>query len=199
MSQEIHEHFLHVSATVSSALNDAIARVGMIELTPRRDLALPEQLCRAVAGQQLSTKAAETIWGRIIDATAGKPLLPFILNSEPDVLRSCGLSNAKTKAIYAIADAFISQKMTESALAKMSAEERSKVLTSIWGVGPWTVDMVNMFYFCEADIWPGKDLAVSRGLQSLTSDDADINAIAERFKPYRSYLAFYMWCYKNLN
>ncbi|MEO1404829.1 MAG: DNA-3-methyladenine glycosylase 2 family protein, partial [Cyanobacteria bacterium J06635_1] len=67
MSKAIHSRFMDIAGELSPALADAIATTGPIELTPRQDSPFPERLCRAIAGQQLSTKAAASIWGRVVE------------------------------------------------------------------------------------------------------------------------------------
>ena len=77
----------------------------------------------------------------------------------------------------------------------LSVADRNERLTALWGVGPWTADMMNMFYFGEADIWPDGDLAARKTLEGLTSKRRKTVRTAAHFKPYRSWLALYMWAH----
>ncbi|MGD1906682.1 MAG: DNA-3-methyladenine glycosylase family protein [Leptolyngbyaceae cyanobacterium] len=174
-------------------MTEAIARTGPVELTPRQDLPLPERLCRAVAGQQLSVKAAASIWKRVVASAEGKPLIDHFSAVDPQVLRDCGLSGAKTKAMAAIAAAALAGDLEAETLGEMATGERTQRLTQIWGVGQWTADMLNIFYFGDLDIWPEGDTTARKTLERLTSKRRKTVRTAARFAPYRSYLALYMW------
>ena len=78
-------------------------------------------------------------------------------------------------------------------LTTLSAQQRAAHLTSLWGIGQWTADMMNMFYFGEEDIWPDGDVAARKTLERLTSPRRKTVRTAARFAPYRSRLAIYMW------
>jgi len=193
MSKKVHERFLEISTTVSVRLAAAISDIGPVKLSKRSDRPLDEVLCRMVAGQQLSTKAASTIWARVIDSTSGRDLMAHIAATETSQLRSCGLSNAKTKAMKAIADASAQGRLDVSPLKACGHAERSKQLTSIWGVGQWTADMVSIFYFGDKDVWPDGDVTVWKTLERLTDKRRRTLLTAARFAPHRSYLALYMY------
>lgn len=186
---------LDVSAEFAPELHGAIQRLGPIEFPRRDDLPFPEYLCRAISGQQISVKAAQSIWNRVVDSAGGRPLMEHFAACEFDTLRGCGLSGAKTKTIIGIADAHRDVGLDTAELAGMTAAQRTERLTALWGVGPWTVDMMNMFYFGEEDIWPDGDVAARGALQRLTSKRRKTVRTAERFKPYRSWLAVYMWAH----
>jgi DNA-3-methyladenine glycosylase II len=193
MSAEIHDRFITISQDLSPELAAAIARIGPLELVPRRDAPLPERLCRAVAGQQLSVKAAASIWGRVVESAGDKSLIDHFAIVDPQVLRDCGLSGAKAKAMGAIAAAALAGELDAEVLGGMETAARTQRLTQIWGVGQWTADMLSIFYFGDADIWPEGDTTARKTLERLTSARRKTVRTAARFAPYRSYLALYMW------
>jgi DNA-3-methyladenine glycosylase II len=193
IAAEIHDRFLSIAQNLSTELATAIARTGPVELIPRQDLPLPERLCRAVAGQQLSVKAAASIWNRVVASAEGKSLIDHFATVDPQVLRNCGLSGAKTKAMGAIAAAALAGDLEAERLKGMKTEERTQRLIQIWGVGQWTADMLNIFYFGDLDIWPEGDTTARKTLERLTSKRRKTMRTAARFAPYRSYLALYMW------
>ena len=189
----IHARFVDTARALSPALSDAIAALGPVELTSRADLPFADYLCRAIAGQQLSVKAATSIKSRVEDSAAGTPLIEHFHDANTDLLRSCGLSRAKTKTVCAIAALARQGELKDDQLRAMSAAERTARITAIWGVGQWTADMMNMFWFGEPDIWPEGDVAARKTLQRLTSARRKTVRTAARFAPQRSYLALYMW------
>jgi len=192
MSRRIHAHLQSIAQPLSPALADAIAAVGPVTLT-RRTGPLPDALCRAVAGQQLSVKAAATIWNRLLERANGRLLAPYLRRARPETLRACGLSAAKTKALRAIAEAHHQGQLDPSDLAQLHHTQRAENLTTLPGVGPWTADMINIFYFGEQDLWPDGDIAARNTLQRLTHPRRSTLRTAAHFTPYRSYLALYLW------
>lgn len=193
MSQVIHAKFVEIARGLSGELADAIANTTPLKLTTNKDTPFSERLCRAVAGQQLSVKAAASIWGRIVDSAAEQPLVDYFSTVSPETLRHCGLSAAKAKAMRAIALATLANQLNESLLSELDHGERTQCLTEILGVGQWTADMMGIFYFGDPDIWPDGDTTARKNLERLTSRRRKTVRTAARFAPYRSYLALYMW------
>ena len=193
--EKVHAHLLEAAEPLFPDLHGAIAKLGPLEFPNREGTPFPHYLCRAIAGQQISVKAAASIWGRVEASAGDGPLLDHFTEANTDILRGCGLSGAKTKTIIAIADTHRSIGLDADELRALGIAERSARLTAMWGVGQWTADMVNMFYFGEPDIWPDGDVAARKTLERLTSRRRKTVRTAERFKPYRSWLALYMWAH----
>ena len=193
--QAVHAELLAAAEPLSPALHAALARLGPLDFPRRDSLPFPEYLCRAIAGQQISVKAAQAIWSRVEASAEGRALLDHFTGDSFDTLRGCGLSNAKTRTIIAIADTHRETGLDADELRALSVADRNERLTALWGVGPWTADMMNMFYFGEADIWPDGDLAARKTLEGLTSKRRKTVRTAAHFKPYRSWLALYMWAH----
>lgn len=199
----VHSHLLQVAASLSTALEAAITQNGPLELPtdtvqqlaehPYAKRSFPERLCRAVTGQQLSVRAAETIWHRVVSSAEEKPLMEYFAQVDSSVLRECGLSRAKVKTIGAIAHASLNGQLNATELEQLSHEERTARLTAIWGIGQWTADMMSIFYFGDPDIWPDGDVTARKTLEHLTSKRHKTIRTAARFSPYRSYLALHMW------
>lgn len=193
MINPIHNRFLDTAAGLSLELAEAMERVGPAPLPRRDETPFPDYLARAVAGQQLSVIAARSIWTRVEAAAEGAPLLEGFQAERAEVLRACGLSNAKVKTLIAIADAVKDGRLDPDHLATMNAQTRANALSTIWGVGQWTADMANMFWFGEEDVWPDGDVAARKTLARLTSPRRKTVRTASRFAPHRSHLAYYMW------
>ena len=183
---------------MSADLAEAITRVGVLKLQADDSQPLAHHLCRSVTQQQLSVKAARTIWNRVLEATNGVPLTEFFIEENVGLMHSCGLSKAKVRAICGIAEKSRLGGLDGNELQTLTHEERSDRLTSLWGVGQWTADMISIFYFGDEDVWPDGDLAARKTLEKLTSRRRKTVRTAERFAPYRSYLALYMWEYQDV-
>ncbi|MGB7251677.1 MAG: hypothetical protein WBC73_22265, partial [Phormidesmis sp.] len=118
---EVHQRFLIIADELSPVLAEAIARNGPVTLIPHQETPFAERLCRAVAGQQLSVKAAQSIWGRVVtcaDATE-QSLIDYVESADADELRGCGLSGAKVKAVGAIAQAARSGQLNADTLSRL--------------------------------------------------------------------------------
>lgn len=196
-NRKIHFHFIEKAKDLSADLADAIEQVGILEFEPDNSEPLVNRICRSVAQQQLSVKAANTIWTRVLEAAKDEPLSEFFRDENTELLHTCGLSKAKVRAICGIAEGARRGNLEARNLQSLNYENRTKHLTSFWGVGRWTADMISIFYFGDEDVWPDGDLAARKTLENLTSRRRKTIRTAERFALYRSYLALYMWEYQD--
>lgn len=158
-----------------------------------------ESLVESVVSQQLSVKAADTIYGRLVHATNSQVVPKRISNLSDTDMRECGLSAAKTKTIRGLAEAAISGQVDFETLHEIKDDELiSAQLNSLWGIGPWTVDMFMMHQLGRLDIWPTGDLGVRRGWERIYSlneqiEPKNLHLEGEKFRPYRSVVAWYCW------
>lgn len=158
-----------------------------------------EALVESVISQQLAVKAAETIHARVVKIAGGKISPKKLLAISQSQMRKAGVSGAKFKTIQGLADAAQSKRIKINELHEIdSDEEIFRQLTSLWGIGPWTVDMFMMFQLGRLDIWPTGDLGVRRGYEKIFKlsreiTPKDLERKGEKFKPYRSVVAWYCW------
>jgi len=157
-----------------------------------------ESLVESVVSQQLAVRAAETIHGRLMELANGKITPKSISKLNEAQMRSAGLSGAKTKTIHGLSNAAFTQDLSFDDLHLLSDEVVFQKLTSLWGIGPWTVDMFMMFQLGRLDIWPTGDLGVRRGWERIHKLKVDIEpkqleARGKKFRPYRSVVAWYCW------
>jgi len=196
-AKEVHKYFIKTAGELNGEFAGAIRQVGPLEFQPDDSLPLAHRLCRSVAGQQLSVTVARTIWGRVIDAAGERELVHFFNEENAELMRNCGLSAAKVRAMCGIAKEGRAGNLEADHLRAMNYKERSLHLTRLWGVGQWTADMISIFYFGDEDVWPDGDLAARNTLKLLTGKRRKTVRTAERFAPFRSRLALYMWEYKD--
>lgn len=193
----VHASLLEAAEPVSGELHAVLRKLGPLEFPLRNAKPFPDYLCRAISGQQISVKAAASIWKRVEASarahTGDAALLDYFVEANTDLLRACGLSGAKTKTMITIANTHRTLGLDTDELRAMSIAARTTRLTAMWGVGQWTADMMNMFYFGERDVWPDGDVAARKTLERLTSKRRKTVRTAQRFRPYRSWLALYMW------
>jgi DNA-3-methyladenine glycosylase II len=178
-----------------------IKRVGPCALKPRNHRSPFEALVQSVAYQQLNGTAAATILGRVKALYVGKrfPSPQDILDTADEKLRAAGLSRAKTAAIKDIAAKTLAGIVpTSRAIVKMSDAEILERLTTVRGVGPWTVHMLLIFTLGREDILPVNDYGVCKGF-ALTYGWKDLPKpnelleFGERWRPHRTTAAWYFW------
>jgi DNA-3-methyladenine glycosylase II len=192
-----HAEFVRTARRISRRFASAVDRVGPLAQPARRTEPLATYLARVVVGQQLSTTAARTIWGRLErQATeAALPLPAFAAQAEVDLLRACGLSGNKARALQALAAADAAGELAAGRLKVLSSAARLDALLALHGVGPWTAQMAALFYFREPDIWPVGDVSVRKTFERFVAEQTrfDFDAAAALFAPRRSWLARYLW------
>lgn len=159
-----------------------------------------ETMLRIIVSQQLSTKVAAIIWGRLEDLCAGKATISKILSLEEDALRACGLSWQKVSYAKALAERIDSGLLDPQVLIDLPTAEVIKALTEIKGYGVWSAEIYAMFALGRADIFPAGDLALQiaiQRLEGLTEKPSEKRArdIASRWSPHQSSVALLMWRY----
>ncbi len=160
-----------------------------------------EALVRAIAHQQLHGAAARTITARFLALYPGMPFPTpaMVLATDPATLRGCGFSGGKVASILDIAaKAEAGVVPTRRAAARLSDDALIERLTSIRGVGRWTVEMLLIFTLGRPDIFPVDDFGVREGYRVLHGLAAqpkpkELAALATIFAPYRSTAAWYLW------
>ena len=173
-----------------------IARVGPCQLAYREPTF--EALARSIVFQQLSTKAARTIYGRLEEAAGGKITPEAIQNLTVGEMRRAGLSKQKIGYIRDLAEHALSGKVDFVRLPSMSDEEVIAALTDIKGVGVWTAHMFLIFALRRPNVLPVGDLGVRMAIQRAYKKrklptPAQIEQIAKGWHPYCSYAAWYLW------
>jgi DNA-3-methyladenine glycosylase II len=190
----------HLSAT-DARMAELIARSRRYNIAPSLVIRPFDALAESIAYQQLSGKAAATIWGRVRALYPKKKYLdPKLVLATPDrKLRAAGLSRSKVAALKDLAVKTIDGTVpTGRALAKMTDEEIIERLVSVRGIGRWTVEMLLLFDLGRPDVWPAADYGVQKGLaktfgkRKLPTPKQMIK-LGKKFQPYRSVAAWYFW------
>lgn len=196
----MQEAVRHLAAS-DPRLAALIARARPFE--PRASvLARPfDALAESIAYQQLSGKAAATIWGRVRALYPKRKWLdPKTVIATPDeALRGCGLSGAKTAALKDLAAKRLDGTVPSGpALARMGDEEIVTRLTTVRGIGRWTVEMLLLFELGRLDVWPVTDYGVQKGFAKTFGKrklptPKELLRAGEKWRPYRSVAAWYFW------
>jgi len=158
-------------------------------------------LARIIAFQQLSTKAAGTIWGRV-ETLVGKVTPASILAADIDALRACGMSRPKISHIRSIATAIEDGSLNLRRVARASDADAQAELVAVKGIGPWTADVYLMFALGRWDVFPHADIGLSEAYRMITGErkrhpPKKFLKTGERWRPYRGVAAHMLWAYIN--
>jgi 3-methyladenine DNA glycosylase/8-oxoguanine DNA glycosylase len=190
----------HLTA-VDPRLGALIARAGAFTMRPEPTQSLFAALVESIVYQQLSGKAAETILGRVIALYRPRrfPRPVDILETSVERLRAAGLSAAKAAAVKDLASRTLEGTVPSMArVRQMSDEEIIERLTTVRGIGRWTVEMLLLFRLGRPDVLPLGDLGVRKGFARTFNRRALLDPLvlhrrAERWRPYRSVASWYLW------
>ena len=156
-------------------------------------------LLRSIVGQQLSTKAAATIYGRMLELFDGHPPTPKqLLKVDPDKIRAAGLSRPKIAYLRDLAQHVEEGTLELEHLPDLPDEEVAEQLTAIKGLGQWTADMFLMFHLGRPDVLPVGDQGIRRAVQveyrlRKLPDAKRLEKIARPWRPYRTLACLYLW------
>ena len=154
-------------------------------------------LARAIVGQQISVKAAQSVWDRLV-VCVGEMTPEKVLLKQRPVLRACGLSDRKTEYIADLAQHFADGAIHVHRWPEMSDEQIIAELVKVRGIGRWTAEMFLMFNLLRPDIFPLDDLGLQKGIRVAYYSNRKValstmRKLGERWRPWRSVATWYLW------
>jgi DNA-3-methyladenine glycosylase II len=202
-----------VTATGRAALSAAdptmaalIERVGEIDIETRLQRRSEERpadpygaLLRAIIGQQLSTKAARTIYRRVCELFGGgAPSPEQLLGASDEELRGCGLSGRKVEYLRDLAGHVLDGELELERLSGLGDEEVIAEIVAVRGLGQWTAEMFLLFHLERPDVLSGGDLGIRKAVQveyglAEMPAPAQVLEIGEAWRPHRSLASLYLW------
>jgi DNA-3-methyladenine glycosylase II len=157
-------------------------------------------LVRAIVGQQLSTKAAASIFARLTERYGGRTPTPEeVLAADPEELRAAaGLSRAKVGYLRSLAEHVLSGELELERLHELDDEQVIAELVAVKGLGVWSAQMFTMFHLQRPDVLPVGDLGIRRAIERAYGlpglpDPGEMEALAEPWRPYRTLACRYLW------
>jgi DNA-3-methyladenine glycosylase II len=164
-------------------------------------------LARAIVGQQISVKAAQTIWDRFTHAAhAGRDAGALSVRLDPSrvarmripTLRRAGLSERQADYLRDLARHFASGALDPAQWPALPDEELIAALVAVRGIGRWTAEMFLMFHELRADVWPVDDIGLQKAValhfhDGVRMPPSELRVFGERFAPYRSVATWYLW------
>jgi DNA-3-methyladenine glycosylase II len=169
-------------------------RFPKVHITPRGDPF--HTLARAIVGQQISVKAAQSVWNKVVLCVSEVSPERIISKSRKD-LRACGLSDRKVEYIADLAQHFADGKIHVHRWPGMGDEEIIAELTEVRGIGRWTAEMFLMFNLMRPDVFPLDDLGLQKGIRlCYFKRSVSLNRmrkLGETWRPWRSVATWYLW------
>ena len=156
-----------------------------IESRVDKSLSLTFFLVKTIIGQQVSVKAAESIWLKVRNVLNNSQS-----NISLDLLREQGLSKPKATYVHGVILDKKIQSLDRASLKKLSDEDLSNLFLSIKGIGPWTLGVIRMFYIQDSNVFLKGDLAINKALVNFFNS---IEYEGEDYSPYKTYLCLYLW------
>lgn len=190
---------LHSADPVLARLIDAGGPLDPEERRRGRPADAYGALLRSIVGQQLSTKAARTIYGRVCGLFGDcVPSPEQLLAADPDALRGAGLSRAKVAYLRDLAEHVLDGRLELDRLDELDDEQIVTELTAVKGLGRWTAEMFLMFHLGRPDVLPVGDLGIRRAVQIAYElrdlpDAERLRRIAEPWRPRRTLACLYLW------
>jgi DNA-3-methyladenine glycosylase II len=154
-------------------------------------------LARAIVGQQISVKAAQSVWDRLT-ACVGEMTPEGVLSRPRPELRACGLSDRKTEYIADLAQHFADGRIHVHRWPQMSDEQIIAELVEVRGIGRWTAEMFLMFNLLRPDVFPLDDLGLQKGIRLAYYKRRKVSLgtmrrLGETWRPWRSVATWYLW------
>jgi DNA-3-methyladenine glycosylase II len=156
-----------------------------------------QTLARSIVGQQISVKAAQSVWARF-EQCAGKVDAKTIVALPDEAIRACGFSGMKVSYVKDLATRFHTGVIKPRRWARMDNEAIIEDLVQVRGIGRWSVEMFLIFYLMRPDVLPVDDLGLRRAMERAYNDGepltkAEMREIGKRFQPYSSVATWYLW------
>ena len=200
MNKKAHNHLLKVGNDYCPALSQIVSNNGIIEINVDKTIDVFECLAQTVVEQQVSYKAAKSIWKKVKASAASKgfDLIDYFDEINKSSLRNDGLSQNKIKSIMGAKKAINDGLISLEKLEQLSYDDYKKLIKSLWGFGDWSAEMIAIFYLGRTNVWSDGDLMLSKGINEICLDtETSPQQLIDMVDPFQSYLALHIWRHKD--
>ena len=200
MNKKAHNHLLKVGNDYCPALSQIVSNNGIIEINADKTIDVFECLAQTVVEQQVSYKAAKSIWKKVKASAASKgfDLIDYFDEKNKSSLRNDGLSQNKIKSIMGAKKAINDGLISLEKLEQLSYDDYKKLIKSLWGFGDWSAEMIAIFYLGRTNVWSDGDLMLSKGINEICLDtETSPEQLIDMVDPFQSYLALHIWRHKD--
>lgn len=155
-----------------------------------------ETLFRSIVGQQISVKAAQSVWNKVIDKIKITP--EAVLKAKVSTLRECGLSERKVVYAKDLSSKFLSKSLDPKHWKELSDEDIIQLLISVKGIGRWTAEMFLIFHLLKPNVFPKADLGIQRAIsisykKKYPLSDRQLELFRKKYHPWGTVASWYLW------
>ena len=191
---EIHKYLLKKSETISQ-VNSLVKSNGVLTIE-KEEISFFDFLVKTIISQQISSKAARSIWKKVLCISKSNNVKInklFLQKDSYQILSRIGISAQKINYLKHINKEIFSGRLNEKDLKNLEFKKFKEILQTYKGIGDWTCHMIGIFYFGYTNIWPKSDLIIKRFIEKINGDTTKIIDLEKKFSPYSSILAIHIW------
>lgn len=200
MSKKAHRHLLKIGNKYCPSLRDIVSKNGIISIDVPKNLDVFDCFAQTVVEQQLSYKAAKSIWRKVTDSADNMniKLIDYFDEKNFKLIRENGLSQNKIRSIMGAKEAINNGSISMNIIQELPYEEYKDLVKSLWGFGDWSAEMIAIFYLGRTNVWSDGDLMLRKGIEEICENSSiTSHELVELVDPFQSYLALHVWRHKD--
>ena len=200
MSKEAHKKLIKIGNLYVPELKKIVIQNGIISIDVPKNLDVFDCFAQTVVEQQLSYKAAKSIWSKVTDSAKKMniKLIDYFDEKNFKLIRNNGLSQNKIKSIMGAKEAINNGSISMNIIQELPYKEYKDLVKSLWGFGDWSAEMIAIFYLGRTNVWSDGDLMLKKGIEEICENSSITPyELVELVDPFQSYLALHIWRHKD--
>ena len=200
MSKEAHKKLIKIGSLYVPELTKIVIQNGIISIDVPKNLDVFDCFAQTVVEQQLSYKAAKSIWSKVTDSAKKMniKLIDYFDEKNFKLIRNNGLSQNKIKSIMGAKEAINNGSISMNIIQELPYKEYKDLIKSLWGFGDWSAEMIAIFYLGRTNVWSDGDLMLKKGIEEICENSSITpDELVELVDPFQSYLALHIWRHKD--
>ena len=200
MSKKAHNYLLKTGDKYCPLLSKIVTQNGVITIEVPKNLDVFDCFAQTVVEQQLSYKAAKSIWRKVTDSAKDMniKLIDYFDEKNFELIKINGLSKNKIKSIMGAKEAINNGSISMNIIQELPYKEYKDLVKSLWGFGDWSAEMIAIFYLGRTNVWSDGDLMLKKGIEEICENsNITPHELVELVDPFQSYLALHIWRHKD--
>ena len=200
MSKQAHNKLIKIGNLYVPELTRIVTQNGIISIEVPKNLDVFDCFAQTVVEQQLSYKAAKSIWSKVTDSAKKMniKLIDYFDEKNFKLIRNNGLSQNKIRSIMGAKEAIKNGSISMNIIQELPYKEYKDLVKSLWGFGDWSAEMIAIFYLGRTNVWSDGDLMLKKGIEEICENSSITPyELVELVDPFQSYLALHIWRHKD--
>ncbi|HAH67535.1 MAG TPA: hypothetical protein DCL68_03270 [Gammaproteobacteria bacterium] len=200
MSKQAHNKLIKLGNLYVPELTRIVIQNGIISIEVPKNLDVFDCFAQTVVEQQLSYKAAKSIWNKVTDSAKNMniKLIDYFDEKNFKLIRDNGLSQNKIRSIMGAKEAIKNGSISMNIIQELPYDEYKDLVKSLWGFGDWSAEMIAIFYLGRTNVWSDGDLMLKKGIKEICENSSITpDELVELVDPFQSYLALHIWRHKD--